>query len=162
MGTDRFMNSNGAKNGFTLVEMLIVIIIVGILAGIYLLSVSSSTQRASDTVAIAHTKTILRAMAIAEATAPLPTNTVLYAEKDYMSYLSDSEKKFVSAYIETIDQGLYSKSILYIRRKPATNVNDCWIFLPDETKIPRYEYKNGTLSCVTAAGSRDVKMYGTK
>ncbi|MCD8163198.1 MAG: prepilin-type N-terminal cleavage/methylation domain-containing protein [Synergistaceae bacterium] len=66
-----------AHRAFTLVELLIVIIIIGTLAGMMMLAAGSATSKAEATKIVANLRTLKSAVMMYEAeNVPFPNNTI--------------------------------------------------------------------------------------
>lgn len=71
-----------ARRAFTLVELLIVIIIIGTLAGMMMLAAGSATAKAEATKIVANLRTLKSAVMMYEAeNGPFPNDTIIYMDE---------------------------------------------------------------------------------
>lgn len=116
----KWINKKRNKKGFTLVELVVVIAILGILAAVAVPKLSGSTNKAKWSAHVANVRTIESALSLYEANGGNPDNvSVLSAGKNAEN--SDEGATFLDDYIKTwpVKPGEYSISAGVITANPV-------------------------------------------
>ncbi len=155
MTTTTIKDGRGRARGFTLVEMLIVIVIVAILAGLLMVAASSAIRSAEDARAVADMTNIRRVMMV------LLTENDINRENlrvDVKDNSIDIQGKLTSDKKEALEKGLKSSIDNILNRKfriwyTVSGDLGNFIYYPKEKDRPQYFSINNTW------GTHDMTIY---
>jgi len=99
------------KSGLTLIELLIVITIIGLLAGVFVFNVSSWRARTRDSQRMADVRTIQQGLAMffyeSESSGNYPINDIYITGSDSLSAVLKSNNAMTAIPVDPINEGDY-------------------------------------------------------